>query len=124
MNFKKLFVACYETFLHLTRNYGIQTFFFLLISSSVDQFVSPQSFLLSDESVLEESQSLVSPEPHQLVCIDAFQGGDCFRDAAHPASQFSRGVDVVRLVVLREMLLKFTNRICALRDFLVLFSPV
>jgi len=66
----------------------------------------PSSFVLMNESIVEEPESFVDVEPDQAFDGEAFEGPDGFADAAHPSSHLTRRVDVVRLHVQGELLLR------------------
>ena len=55
--------------------------------------------------VLEETQSLMGPDPDKSIKVKCLHRSDGFTDASHPASHLTRTVYVVWLHVLGEALL-------------------
>ena len=58
------------------------------------------------QPVLEQSQSFVRPDPHQTLNRQGLQWLQGLIDSPHPAGHFPRTVDVMRLHVLCESVLK------------------
>lgn len=56
--------------------------------------------------VLEETEGFVGPDPNEAFHRQRLQGPQRLEDPPHPASHLSGRVDVVRLCVLRESLLR------------------
>ena len=75
-------------------------------SYAVDVLVGPLALGVFNETILEEAQGFVRPEPHQSFDRQRLQRSDGLADTAHPACHFTRRVDVVRLHVLRESFLR------------------
>ncbi len=71
----------------------------------IHQLVRPFALVDVHQPVHEETDGLVSPQSHQALDAEVVQRRDRFADAAHPSSQLTGRVDVVRLVILRETLL-------------------
>ena len=77
----------------------------VLGGGGVHEFVGPLALGVGDESVLEESQGFVGPEPDESFGGQSLERSDSFADAANPASHLPRAVDVVGLHVLSEAFL-------------------
>ena len=60
---------------------------------------------MSDAAVVEEPQSLVSPQPHQLLRDHGVQGLHSLKHGSGPPTQLSRGVDILRGNIRCELLL-------------------
>ena len=77
----------------------------MLESDIINVVVGPLPLLVIDESVLEESESLMSPKPDQPLHVEGLQGSDGLADAPHPPGHLPGGVDVVGLHVLGKPIL-------------------
>ena len=69
----------------------------MLQSDTADSVVGPLSLVLGDETILEEAQSLVSPDADKTFHGQGFKGSNGLVDTTHPPSQLTRTVDIVRL---------------------------
>ena len=56
--------------------------------------------------VVEETERFVCPDAHESLCVERLQRTQRLANAAHPARHLTRTVDVVRLQVVREALLR------------------
>ena len=65
----------------------------------------PFSLVLSDETILEEAQRLMSPYSYESLDRKGFERFECFIDTSYPPSQLTRGVDVMRLNIWSKSLL-------------------
>ena len=68
-------------------------------SRRIDVLVRPELLRFRDESILEEPESFVGPDPNESFDRERFERSKGFVDSSHPSSELSRTVDVVGLNV-------------------------
>ncbi|GJC94168.1 hypothetical protein ColKHC_02994 [Colletotrichum higginsianum] len=71
-----------------------------------DGVIGPLAFILSDETILEESQRFVRPDADESLDGKGLQRPDGLVDTSHPSGKLTRTVHVVRLDLGREALLR------------------